>query len=70
MKRNTGQLVGRITALEPGGVTYHYSNPRDRLDKSDANFVDVMHTASRVRSNSIGHVDFYVRDNLIVPLTI
>lgn len=59
MKRNTGQLIGRITALEPGGLSYHYNNPRDRLDKSDATFVDVMHTSSRVR-NSIGHVDFYV----------
>ncbi|ODN04003.1 Pancreatic triacylglycerol lipase [Orchesella cincta] len=60
VKRSTGQLVGRITALEPGGISYHHTNPRDRLDKSDANFVDVMHTAARsFRANSIGHVDFY-----------
>jgi len=35
--------------------------PSERLDKDDAIFVDVVHTASGVQgiSQPIGHVDFY-----------
>lgn len=35
---------GRITGLDPAGLTYHNTGPADRLDSGDAYYVDVMHT--------------------------
>ncbi|XP_067140228.1 pancreatic lipase-related protein 2-like [Centruroides vittatus] len=58
--------LGRITGLDPAEPYFQYMPPMVRLDETDAEFVDVIHTDS----NSIlllgfgmeqpcGHVDFY-----------
>ncbi len=48
-----GRKIGRLTGLDPSGPL-HYSVPRDlRLDEGDAQFVDVIHTAGKVRKIDI-----------------
>ncbi|XP_012587023.1 PREDICTED: lipase member I isoform X1 [Condylura cristata] len=55
-----GQL-GRITGLDPAGPKFSGKPSNDRLDYSDAKFVDIIH--SDVNSLGIkeplGHIDFY-----------
>lgn len=58
--------LGRISGLDPAGPQFYDSDHYDRLDASDALFVDVLHTdgAPHVVSgfgytNPLGHVDFY-----------
>ena len=53
--------IGRITGLDPSGPLFHSVPPSDRLDKSAAKFVDIIHTAGKWVGNSEknGHVDFY-----------
>ena len=56
----------RITGLDPAGPGFGWNGPDGRLDKTDAEFVDVLHTNSGMLlegalsiKNPIGHVDFY-----------
>lgn len=56
----------RITGLDPAEPGFGLNGPADRLDKTDAEFVDVMHTNSGFLwegaltiKSPIGHVDFY-----------
>ena len=55
-----GQL-GRITGMDPSGPLFHVVSTNDRLDKSDAQFVDIIHTAGKWVGNDDlqGHVDFF-----------
>jgi hypothetical protein len=50
----------RISGLDPAGPCFEKSDETNRLDKSDAVYVDVIHT-SRLFGilKSIGHIDFY-----------
>ncbi|XP_053063257.1 pancreatic lipase-related protein 3 isoform X1 [Acinonyx jubatus] len=76
--------LGRITGLDPAGPYFHNTPNEVRLDPSDANFVDVIHT-NAVRLlfefgagtiNACGHLDFYPNggkhmpgcEDLITPL--
>merc|ERR1711936_2074 len=56
----------RVTGLDPAEPFFDIAGPKDRIDKSDAKFVDIIHTNSGMLWNgclsikkSIGHVDFY-----------
>lgn len=57
--------LGRITGLDPAGPYFENTDPRVRLDPSDALFVDVIHADGTVSTpvpgmlNPTGHVDFY-----------
>ncbi|XP_053394887.1 inactive pancreatic lipase-related protein 1-like isoform X2 [Mercenaria mercenaria] len=58
--------IGRITGLDPAGPSFEKTDPRVRLDRTDALFVDVIHTdAEHLFSlgfglkQQIGTVDFY-----------
>ncbi|KAK3600476.1 hypothetical protein CHS0354_023577 [Potamilus streckersoni] len=53
--------TGRITGLDPAGPLFTQTDPKVRLDPSDASFVDVIHTNANVSGigHSVGHVDFY-----------
>jgi hypothetical protein len=53
--------VGRITGLDPSGPLFHSVGRADRLDPSDAQFVDVIHTAGKWVGNDdiSGHADFF-----------
>uniref|UniRef100_A0A6I8P516 Triacylglycerol lipase n=1 Tax=Ornithorhynchus anatinus TaxID=9258 RepID=A0A6I8P516_ORNAN len=75
--------IGRITGLDPAGPYFHNTPNEVRLDPSDAEFVDVIHTnAARFlfefgagTINACGHLDFYPNggkhmpgcDDLITP---
>ncbi|XP_068205110.1 inactive pancreatic lipase-related protein 1-like [Palaemon carinicauda] len=61
---------GRITGLDPAGLTYHNTGPSERLDRGDAEYVDVMHTnGCNTKLNpwfscygineNLGHSDFW-----------
>ncbi|KAJ8310912.1 hypothetical protein KUTeg_012777 [Tegillarca granosa] len=60
--------VGRITGLDPAEPHFTFPDPDTRLDSSDADFVDIIHTDGSVfkgfagygLKTALGHVDFYV----------
>uniref|UniRef100_A0A2D0PCL7 U49-Eretoxin-Ek1d_1 n=1 Tax=Eresus cinnaberinus TaxID=175337 RepID=A0A2D0PCL7_ERECI len=59
-------LVSRITGLDPSGPFFKGVDPTVRLDKSDASFVDVIHTNKPSNlitgfgiEEAIGDVDYY-----------
>ncbi|XP_066968509.1 pancreatic triacylglycerol lipase-like isoform X2 [Macrobrachium rosenbergii] len=63
--------LGRITGLDPAEPFFQYLPETVRLDPSDANFVDVIHTDSESIFNigqgfglrqPVGHLDFYPND--------
>ncbi|XP_060530064.1 pancreatic triacylglycerol lipase-like [Cylas formicarius] len=61
-----GLKLGRITALDPAEPHFSKSNKPVRLDKSAAEYVDVIHTDASLfikgsfgMTESIGHVDYY-----------
>ncbi|XP_055799398.1 lipase member H-like [Salvelinus fontinalis] len=53
--------IGRITALDPAGPMFTGKPPEDRLDPTDAQFVDVVHTDMDAFGfrKPLGHIDFY-----------
>ncbi|XP_045896095.1 lipase member H-like isoform X1 [Micropterus dolomieu] len=61
--------IGRITALDPAGPQFTGTPPEDRLDSTDAQFVDVLHTDIDVLGfrKPLGHIDFYVNGGLDQP---
>ncbi|XP_061104349.1 lipase member H-like [Conger conger] len=61
--------IGRITALDPAGPEFTNNPPEDRLDVTDAQFVDVVHTdmdALGFRA-PLGHIDFYANGGADQP---
>ncbi|XP_031975300.1 lipase member H isoform X3 [Corvus kubaryi] len=68
-------MLGRITGLDPAGPLYRGTAPSERLDPTDAQFVDVIHsdTDGLGYGEALGHVDFYPNggtDQPGCPLTI
>ncbi|KAF2368030.1 Lipase/vitellogenin [Trinorchestia longiramus] len=69
--------LARITGLDPAGMGFNGAAPGDRLDKTDAQFVDVIHThacSTLIQTykcygivDSIGHVDVWVNGGLEQP---
>ncbi|KAK0076501.1 hypothetical protein PV325_005270 [Microctonus aethiopoides] len=62
--------IGRITGLDAGGPTFetpHLNDPKDRLDETDAVFVDSIHTCIGIVGfiQPIGHIDFYPNGGLL-----
>ncbi|XP_032049136.1 lipase member H [Aythya fuligula] len=67
--------LGRITGLDPAGPLYRGQPPSERLDPTDAQFVDVIHsdTDGLGYADTLGHIDFYPNggtDQPGCPLTI
>ena len=50
-----------VVGLDPAGFSYGHMPPEGRLDETDAQFVDVIHTATGSFGLEIpvGHVDIY-----------
>ena len=66
--------VSRITGLDPAGPLFEGENPEDRLDKTDAALVDVIHSNGDTTVvggfgcwEPIGHVDFYPNGGTAQP---
>ncbi|XP_042243641.1 pancreatic lipase-related protein 2-like isoform X2 [Homarus americanus] len=62
--------IGRITGLDPAGLEYHQVPAKERIDSSDAKYVDIMHTNGCYNfwnpwgdcygiNENIGHSDFW-----------
>ncbi|KAA0704582.1 Lipase member H [Triplophysa tibetana] len=64
-----GGRVGRITGLDPAGPMFAGVPPEERLDPTDAQFVDVLHTDMNFFGlrGTHGHVDFYANGGLDQP---
>ncbi|CAH0597088.1 unnamed protein product [Chrysodeixis includens] len=65
----TGYRVGRITGLDPAGPCFSDVEPNLRLNRNDADFVDVIHSDAGVYGigESVGHVDFYPNSGSAQP---
>ncbi|XP_054153098.1 inactive pancreatic lipase-related protein 1-like [Oppia nitens] len=66
--------VSRITGLDPAGPGFHYDDINMHLDRSDGQFVDVIHTDSAYAFNEgmgtekkRGFYDFYPNGGLMQP---
>ncbi|ESP04958.1 hypothetical protein LOTGIDRAFT_70058, partial [Lottia gigantea] len=60
----TNDKPGRITGLDPAGFRFINNPPSGRLAKTDADFVDVIHTndghvKELGNGETLGTVDFY-----------
>ncbi|XP_051156085.1 inactive pancreatic lipase-related protein 1-like isoform X2 [Leptopilina boulardi] len=54
--------ISRVTGLDPALPGFHiFATEKERLDPSDANFVDVIHSCGGVLGflQPLGHIDFY-----------
>ncbi|XP_027766802.1 lipase member H-like, partial [Empidonax traillii] len=53
--------LGRITGLDPAGPSFTHEPPDGRLDRSDAQFVDVIHSDTDALGfkKPLGTIDFY-----------
>ncbi|NXJ59534.1 LIPHA Lipase, partial [Rostratula benghalensis] len=53
--------IGRITGLDPAGPSFNREPPEGRLDHTDAQFVDVIHSDAGALGfmKSLGTIDFY-----------
>lgn len=58
----SGMNISRLTGLDPAGPCFRNLGPEDRLDASDADFVDFIGTNIDVMGSArpAGHVNFYV----------
>lgn len=54
--------LGRITGLDPAGPCFSYAYSGQRLDKTDAAYVDVLHSNRLLQGiiEPLGHSDFYI----------
>ncbi|XP_067129857.1 pancreatic lipase-related protein 2-like [Centruroides vittatus] len=66
--------IARITALDPAGPLYEGYGPKVHVDKSDAEFVDAIHTNANDllyggvgMKTPVGHVDFYPNGGKVQP---
>lgn len=64
--RQSRRKLGRISGLDPANPAFNSDFAEVRLDRTDANFVDVIHTdiktilhISSGMNRSIGHIDFW-----------
>ncbi|XP_026733202.1 pancreatic lipase-related protein 3-like [Trichoplusia ni] len=65
----TSGLLDRITGLDPALPLFVTTDPKKKIDKSDAKFVDVLHTNAleKGKLESSGTVDFYANGGITQP---
>lgn len=61
--------IPRISGLDPAMPLYITASADNKLDPSDAKFVDVIHTNALIQGKieRCGHVDFYMNGGVIQP---
>ncbi|XP_067394862.1 lipase member H isoform X2 [Emydura macquarii macquarii] len=61
--------LGRITGLDPAGPLFNGRPPEERLDPTDAQFVDVIHSDidGLGYREALGHIDFYANGGTDQP---
>ncbi|KAF5292124.1 hypothetical protein FQA39_LY14079 [Lamprigera yunnana] len=60
--------VDYIIGLDPAGPLFKLKNKQNRLDESDANFVQVIHTTDTLGfRDAIGHADYYPNGGNLQP---
>lgn len=60
LKNSQSLALSRISGLDPAGPCFDSHSSTNRLDKADANYVDVIHTSRTFgMTETIGHIDFY-----------
>ncbi|XP_072231278.1 lipase member H [Leuresthes tenuis] len=66
---NLNGTIGRITALDPAGPLFTDQPPEKRLDPTDAQFVDALHTDIDWLGfrKPLGHIDFYANGGTDQP---
>ncbi|XP_071608129.1 lipase member H isoform X2 [Heliangelus exortis] len=64
-----GGRLGRITGLDPAGPLYRGQPPSERLDPTDAQFVDIIHSDTNRLGyrEALGHLDFYPNGGINQP---
>ncbi|XP_031351438.1 phospholipase A1-like isoform X2 [Photinus pyralis] len=70
VQKNCKFSVARITGLDPASIGYLCINPNEcRLDETDADFVDVIHTNAGGYGTTLnsGDDDFYVNNGIAQP---
>ena len=71
-KKLTNQSIGRFTPLDAAGPLFDDCPAGSRTDKSDAGYVDFIHTDSGklpalAMAAAVGHADFYINDGRHQP---
>ncbi|CAG0903189.1 unnamed protein product, partial [Cyprideis torosa] len=66
------RAINRITGLDPASFAFENTDPRVRLDPTDAQFVDVIHTDALPNlglgaAQQMGHVDLYPNEGFLQP---
>ncbi|KAI2650930.1 Lipase member H [Labeo rohita] len=66
---NFNGKIGRITALDPAGPEFNGRPPSERLDPSDALFVEALHTDMDALGyrELLGHIDYYANGGADQP---
>uniref|UniRef100_A0A671KMA2 Lipase member H-like n=1 Tax=Sinocyclocheilus anshuiensis TaxID=1608454 RepID=A0A671KMA2_9TELE len=66
---NFNGSIGRITALDPAGPEFNGQPPSERLDPSDAQFVEALHTDMDALGyrDVLGHIDYYANGGADQP---
>uniref|UniRef100_A0A1B0FEN7 Lipase domain-containing protein n=1 Tax=Glossina morsitans morsitans TaxID=37546 RepID=A0A1B0FEN7_GLOMM len=72
LQKDFGLKVGRITGLDPAAPLFAETHGVVRLDRSDAHFVDIIHTDGNLLGGlglyqRLGHVDFYPNGGMDNP---
>jgi len=72
--KKKGIALGRISGLDPAGPFFEFKHPDTRLDKTDADFVDAIHTDTKTlvvkgfgTIQAMGDVDFYPNGGYLQP---
>ncbi|XP_035206594.1 pancreatic triacylglycerol lipase-like isoform X2 [Stegodyphus dumicola] len=74
IQQNDTKVIGGITGLDPAGPCFYESPPTARLDRTDAEFVDIIHTIYALSPEEgfglkgpLGHFDFYPNGGVNQP---
>lgn len=69
LRNVTGVGLSRITGLDPALPFFATTNHEWKLDETDADFVDVIHTNAGLfgKIEKCGHVDFYINGGQYQP---